>query len=161
MGRAVETSINPQLRLWGDWTRNRPGEFAPVIRRSGGELELVELVWGLKPRTPESRPLINIRSEGRVFPSHGASSPPTQFVFRDPSDRRVRWRFSLADGDGFYFAGTWRPATDDWPEAYAVLTTAANPDVAPIKARQMAVIPRSARMSWLNHRNPSVKAALR
>ena len=103
--------INPQLPLWGDWTRNRPGELAPVIRRSDDEIEMVELVWGLKPRTPEDRSPINIRSEGRQFPGHRWLVRATEFVFRGRSDRRVRWRFTLADGDSFHFAGIRRPAT--------------------------------------------------
>lgn len=43
-------------------------------------------------------------------------------------------------GDSFYLAGIWRPASYDRPEADAVLTTAANPDVASVHERQMAVI---------------------
>ena len=60
----------------------------------------------------------------------------------------------MADGDSFYFAGIWRPASDDWPEAYAVLTVAANPDVAPFSDRQMVVIQRAARMAWLDDSVP-------
>lgn len=151
MGRQVDRSVKSQLKLWGDWTRNRPGELASVIRRSADELEMVELVWGLKPRNPEHGPLINIRSEGRVFPSHRCVVLGSEFFFRDPSGQRSRWRFTMANNDPFYFAGIWRPASDEWPEAYAVLTTAANPDVAPYNDRQMAVIPRAARLEWLDH----------
>jgi putative SOS response-associated peptidase YedK len=156
MTRQVERSLNPQLRLWGDWTHSRPGEAAPIIRRNGDELEMVELVWGLKPRKEaEQRPLINIRSEGRRFPRHRCLVPASEFFVRERSgERPTRWRFTLADGDTFYFAGIWQPSSDDWPEAYAVLTTAANPDVAPCSDRQMAVIPRSARMAWLDHLTP-------
>jgi putative SOS response-associated peptidase YedK len=147
-------SINPQLRLWGDWTRNQPGELAPVIRRNGDEIEMVELVWGLKPRDPAAdRPIINLRSEGRRFPSHRCLVQGGEFFFRDRSGRGG-WRFTRVDGDNFYFAGIWRPAGDGWPEAYAVLTTAANPDVEFCNDRQMAVIPRGAHMDWLDHRLP-------
>ncbi len=59
-------------------------------------------------------------------------------------------KFSLADGDWFYFAGTWRPASQDWPEAYAVITIEANGDVAPFHDRQMAVPGRRQRMDWLD-----------
>lgn len=155
MTRQVERSINPQLRLWADWARNRPGEPAPIIRRTGDEIEMVEIVWGLKPADPgENRPVINIRSEGRRFPSHRCLVPASEFFFRDRSEAGSRWRFTMADGDHFYFAGIWRPASHDWPEAYAVLTTAANPDVASVNDRQMAVIPRSERMAWLDHSVP-------
>ena len=153
MSRQPEPSINPQLRLWADRTRNQPGELAPIIRRKGDDIEMVELVWGLPPQDPAGqRPLINIRSEGRRFPSHRALVPASEFFLRDHSG--VRWRFTRSDGDNFYFAAIWRPASEDWPEAYAVLTTAANPDVEPCHDRQLAVIPRSTRMAWLDHAVP-------
>ena len=62
--------------------------------------------------------------------------------------------FSLADGDWFYFAGIWRPASHDWPEAYAVVTIEANGDVAPYHDRQMAVLRRRQRMDWLDLSRP-------
>jgi putative SOS response-associated peptidase YedK len=111
---------------------------------------MVELVWGLRPLNAEGGPIINIRSEGRTFPKHRCLIPATDFFLRDRSPTHRRWRFTLADGDSFYFAGIWRSASDDWPEAYAVLTTASNPDVAPVNDRQMAVIPRTARLEWLD-----------
>lgn len=66
----------------------------------------------------------------------------------DPNNKA--YSFSLADGDWFYFAGVWRPATRDWPEAYAILTIEANDDVAPFHDRQMAVLRRDQRMVWLD-----------
>lgn len=115
---------------------------------------MVELVWGLKPRDPAMDPaVINVRSEGRHFPSHRCLVPAGEFFFRDRSGHG-RWRFTMTDGDNFYFAGIWRPTADGWPEAYAVLTTAASPDVEFCNDRQMAVIPRGAQMDWLDHRLP-------
>ncbi|OHV78835.1 hypothetical protein LCM4573_26130 [Rhizobium sp. LCM 4573] len=70
-------------------------------------------------------------------------------VFRHRS-RGKNYSFSLADGDWFYFAGIWRPATRNWPESYAILTTTANDDVAPFHDRQMAVLRREQRMEWLD-----------
>ena len=130
--------MRPQFDFWGDWARNRPGERAPVIRRNGGNTELVELHWGLKPRDPEQRPLINIRSERRHFPSHRCLATGGEFFFSTHfGSRRECWRFTLADNEDFYFAGIWRPASEDWPESYAVLTTPANPDISPYNDRQM------------------------
>jgi putative SOS response-associated peptidase YedK len=60
-------------------------------------------------------------------------------------------------GDWFYFAGVWRPATRDWPEAYAILTIEANDDVAPFHDRQMAVLRREQRMAWLDWICPAEK----
>lgn len=61
-----------------------------------------------------------------------------------------RYSFALTNGDWFYFAGIWRPATRAWPEAYVILTTLANDDVAPYHDRQMAVLRREQRMAWLD-----------
>ena len=67
-----------------------------------------------------------------------------------PRSGSKSFSFSLANGDWFYFAGIWRPATDLWPEAYAILTIDANPDIAPYRDRQMAVLTREQRVDWLD-----------
>ncbi|MCH4547212.1 SOS response-associated peptidase [Rhizobium changzhiense] len=114
-----------------------------IIRRHEGDVEMVELLWGLRPRDGGPRAVNVIRSEGRTFPTHRCLVPASQFRHRSFS-------FSLANGDWFYFAGIWRPATPDWPEAYAVLTTEANTDIAPFHDRQMVVLTRDQRMVWLD-----------
>lgn len=118
-----------------------------IIRRNGGDVEMVELPWGLQTRESSGRPFTVIRAEGRTFPSHRCLIPASEFRHRS---KRKHYSFSLANGDWFYFAGIWRPATRDWPEAYAILTTTANDDVAPYHDRQMAVLLRDQRMAWLD-----------
>jgi putative SOS response-associated peptidase YedK len=117
-----------------------------IIRCVDGGIEMVELPWGLKPREPGGRPFNLVRSEGRTFPSHRCLVPASEFRL---VHRGRHLDFLLADSDWFYFAGIWRPATQDWPEAYAILTIEANPDVAPYQDRQMAVLRRQQRMAWL------------
>lgn len=73
--------------------------------------------------------------------------PASEFRYRTHGKA---YSFSLASGDWFYFAGIWRPATRSWPEAYAILTIAANEDVVPYHERQMAALRRDQRMSWLD-----------
>lgn len=97
------------------------------------------------------------RAEGRTFPTHRCLIPASEFRHRS---RGKQYSFALADGDWFYFAGIWRPKTRDWPEAYAILTTAANDDVEPYHDRQMAVLHRDQRMAWLE-RTCSEEALLR
>lgn len=116
-----------------------------IIRRDG--LEMVELPWGLQPRDPGGRPLTVIRAEGRSFPSYRCLVPASGFRFRI---RGRHYTFSLVDGDWFYFAGIWRAAARDWPEAYAILTIEANPDISPYHGRQMAVLRRNQRLEWLD-----------
>ena len=118
-----------------------------IVRYGEDGVEMVELRWGLKPREPGGRPFNLVRSEGRTFPSHRCLVPASAFRL---THRGRPLEFSLADGDWFYFAGIWRPAAPDWPEAYAILTIAANPDVAPYQDRQMAVLRRQQRMAWLD-----------
>ena len=140
-----------QLELSDDWTRNRPGEPAPIVRRDGAALELVALHWGLKPRSPGRRPLINIRSEERRFPSHRCLIPASEFFFSTRiGERRAKWKFTMTDGASFYFAGIWASAAEDWPESCAILTTTANAEVAPYSDRQMVIIRREDRMAWLD-----------
>ena len=119
-----------------------------IIVRYGDEgVEMVELPWGLRPQEPGGRPFNLVRSEGRTFPTHRCLVPASEFRL---TRRGQRYTFSLADGDWFYFAGIWRPASKDWPEAYAILTVAANAEVAPFHDRQMAVLRRQQRMDWLD-----------
>ncbi|ANM13318.1 MULTISPECIES: SOS response-associated peptidase family protein [unclassified Rhizobium] len=114
-----------------------------IIRRHDGDVEMVELPWGLRPRDGGPRAVNVIRSEGRRFPTHRCLVPVSEF-------RHKSFRFSLANGDWFYFAGIWRPTAADWAEAYAVLTIEANADIAPFHDRQMAALTRDQRMAWLD-----------
>jgi putative SOS response-associated peptidase YedK len=122
-----------------------------IVRHGDDGVEMVELPWGLRPTAPGGRPFLLVRSEGRTFPSHRCLVPATEFRL---ARRGQRYRFALADGDWFYFAGIWRPASTDWPEAYAILTVAANAEVAPYHERQMAVLRRPQRMDWLDLSRP-------
>lgn len=118
-----------------------------IIRRNGGDVEMVKLPWGLQPRDPGGRPFTVVRAEGRTFPSHPCLVAASEFRHRS---KGKRYSFALTSGDWFYFASIWRPATRDWPEAYAILTIAASDDVAPYHDRQMAVLRRDQRMAWLD-----------
>jgi putative SOS response-associated peptidase YedK len=123
------------------------GERRIIVRRSGDGVEMLELPWGLEPFETGGRPVTVLRAEGKTFPGRRCLVPAS--VFRHRS-RGKNYSFSLADGDWFYFAGIWRPATRNWPESYAILTTTANDDIAPFHDRQMAVLRREQRMAWLD-----------
>ncbi|ASQ06623.1 SOS response-associated peptidase [Sinorhizobium meliloti] len=111
-----------------------------IIRRHDGDVEMVELPWGLRPRDGDARAVNVVRSKGRTFPTHRCLVPASEF-------RHRTFSFSLANGDWFYFAGIWRPAINDWPESYAILTIEANDDLAPFHDRQMVVLRREQRMA--------------
>ncbi|WP_199728219.1 SOS response-associated peptidase family protein [Sinorhizobium meliloti] len=114
-----------------------------IIRRHDGDVEMVELPWGLRPRDGDARAVNVVRSEGRTFPTDRCLVPASEF-------RHRTFSFSLANGDWFYFAGIWRPAINDWPDSYAILTIEANEDLAPFHDRQMVVLRREQRMAWFD-----------
>ena len=125
------------------------GQRRAIIRRDVEGVEMVEAAWGLRPGPNADRPFTVVRAEGRTIPTHRCLVPASEFRLRS---RGRAYSFSLADGDWFYFAGIWRPAKPDWPEAYAILTVEANEDVAPYRDRQMAVLRREQRLDWLDGR---------
>lgn len=118
-----------------------------IIRRHEGDVEMVELPWGLRPLDALRGGQCVVRAEGRTFPTHRCLVPASEFRHRSAGKN---FSFSLANGDWFYFAGIWRPASNGWPEAYAILTIEANADIAPYHDRQMAVLTRDQRMDWLD-----------
>ena len=123
------------------------GQRRVIVRRDGGGIEMVELPWGLHPREAGGRPFTLVRAEGRSFPSHRCLVPASEVHHKGPGGP---YAYALADGDWFYLAGIWRPGAQDWPEAFAILTTEANPDLAPLHDRQLAVLRRDQRMAWLD-----------
>lgn len=134
------------------------GEPGAVIRHGGDGVEMVNLIWGFAPAEQGGRPFTVIRSEGRHFGKRRCLVPASEFfVAKGRGKARRRWRFTLVGGDWFYFAATWRAAEGDWPPSYAILTVAANPDVAPYHDRQMALILRKDRLSWLDHLEPETR----
>ena len=122
------------------------GQRRAIIKWGGGGVEMVA-AWGVQAGPTSNRPFTLVRAEGRTFPTHRCLIPASEFRLRS---RGRAYSFSLADGDWFYFAGIWRAAKADWPESYAILTVAANDDVAPYHDRQMAVLRRGQRLDWLD-----------
>src|SRR3546814_3076197 len=50
-----------------------------IIRRGGGDVEMVKLPWGLQPREIGGRPFTVLRAEDRTFPSHRCLVPASEF----------------------------------------------------------------------------------
>jgi putative SOS response-associated peptidase YedK len=127
------------------------GSRRPIIRRNPDnvqEVEMVEAGWGLQPFEAQGgKPFKFIRSEGKTFPTHRCLVPASAFQIRN-GDRR--FRVTLDDGNFFYLAGVWRPASPDWPLSYAVVTIEANPDLFFYQERQGAVLLRRQNMAWLD-----------
>ncbi|WP_066585093.1 SOS response-associated peptidase family protein [Sphingomonas pruni] len=134
---------------------DRIGAPGAVVRYGRDRaLEMVNLIWGLEPAWPEERPFEVIRAEGRTFDRNRCLVPASEFFH---IRKGQRFRFTRIDGEHFYLAGIWRPATPRWQSAYAALTVEANEDVRPYAERQMVVIPRGRQMDWLDYKVPEIE----
>jgi putative SOS response-associated peptidase YedK len=113
-----------------------------VIRRLNDVVGLAQLRWGLDAGRPKAPPVINFRSEGRRFASGRCLVPASHFFeFTGAKSPKSKWRFTMAGAAWFCFAGLWRSAAGDWPDAFTILTTAPGADVAPIHGRQVCSSP--------------------
>ncbi|MGE0627582.1 MAG: SOS response-associated peptidase [Hyphomicrobiaceae bacterium] len=139
-------NLEPRDDIW-------PTENAPLIRRRDDGVELVQLRWGVS--RPKAPPVINFRSEGRRFPNGRCLVPASHFFeFTGKKSPKAKWKFTKAGEEWFCFAGLWRPASGELPEAFTLLTTGPGPDVAPIHNRQMVVLERSDWVAWLDLTRP-------
>jgi putative SOS response-associated peptidase YedK len=144
-------NLEPRDDIW-------PTETAPVLRRREDGVELAQLRWGFAPGRPKAPPVINFRSEGRRFPKGRCLVPASHFFeFTGKRSPKSKWKFTKAGEDWFCFAGLWRPANGDMPEAFTLLTTAPGPDVAPIHDRQMVVLERRDWAAWLDLTRPEAE----
>ena len=148
---AAIPNLEPRDDIW-------PTDTAPVLRLAEGGVELVHLRWGFAPGRPKAGPVINFRSEGRQFANERCLVPASHFFeFTGKKSPKSKWRFTKTGEDWFCFAGLWRPATGDVPEAFTLLTTAPGPDVAPIHDRQMVVLEREDWLAWLELTRPEAE----
>ena len=135
-----------------------PGQTAPVVVAKENGPELHSMKWGLSARRDGGRPLINARSET------AAERPAFRDAFARrrclvPADGFYEWtanggrkrpvRFALEGGGLFAMAGLWAERPGGVSE-YAILTTAANRDVAPIHHRMPVLLPREAESAWID-----------
>ena len=151
IARGAIPNLEPREDIW-------PTETAPIVRGCDDGVELAQVRWGFAPDRPKAPPVINFRSEGRRFPNGRCLVPASHFFeFTGAKSPKSKWRFTKAGEDWFCFAGLWRPATDDAPEAFTLLTTAPGPDVAPIHDRQMVVLDRADWGAWLGLSRPEAE----
>ena len=142
-------NLQPRDDIW-------PTEIAPVVRRAGDSAELIQLHWGFDPGRPKAAPVINFRSDGRRFADSRRCLVPAShfFEFTGTKSPKSKWKFTKAGEDWFCFAGLWRPASGDTPEAFTILTTEPGPDVAPIHNRQVVILERADWTAWLDLTRP-------
>ncbi|MCG6989192.1 MAG: SOS response-associated peptidase [Gemmatimonadetes bacterium] len=146
-----------------------PGQEAPVVARDRGGRRMGLMRWGLVPAwaDEESGGFINARSESV------ARTPSFRDAFRRrrclvPADGFYEWRrdahartpfhYRPTAGGLLSFAGIWerwkRPG-QEVRYGFAILTTAANGDVAPVHHRMPVVVAPDRREAWLDAGTPA------
>ena len=145
-------NLEPRDDIW-------PTETAPVVRRTPEGAELAQLRWGFDPGRPKAPPVINFRSDGRRFADSRRCLIPAShfFEFTGTKSPKSKWKFTKAGEDWFCFAGLWRAASGDTPEAFTILTTEPGPDVAPIHNRQVVILERADWTAWLDLGRPETE----
>ena len=170
-------TVNPLPNVAPSWNV-APTQDAMVVRRhpQTGERHLDLLKWGLVPswtkQPAQARRPINARSE----------TVATSGMFRDafrsrrcivPADLFYEWKaeaaakqpFAIArqDGQPMAFAGVWEACR--WPEGeitrtFAILTTAANADIAALHERSPVILEPADWPVWLGETDGDTAALL-
>ncbi len=153
-----------------------PPQFAPryniapsqpvLVIPNDGRRQATFFEWGFVPSWGQGRagfrPLINARSET------APSKPTFRAAFRyrrclipasgfyewqqSGSGRKQPWYFHAANGEPLALAGLWESWQDEsggLHTSFAILTTRANPDVAPVHGRMPVILPPVAWENWL------------
>jgi putative SOS response-associated peptidase YedK len=165
----VMTGLNLQPRY-----NVAPTDQMPVIGlEPTGERALKVFRWGLIPwwskAMPKSAPQINARSEGiatskmfgEAFHKRRCLVPADGFYEwrKDKTDKRP-WRIVDPERDGFAFAGVWegwRKPEGEIVHSFAIITTSANEQLAPIHDRMPVILKREAEDAWLDPNNSEAK----
>ena len=125
----------------------RISDSAPVVLPGPEGASLQTLPWSWKG--PTGKPVFNFRSDGRRFPSGRCLIPADGFYeFTTPEDpskkRKDKWLFTLKGAELFAIAGVVREG------AWAMLTTAPGPDIAPYHDRQVVLLRPEQWADWLS-----------
>ena len=142
-----------------------PTQEAPVVRvGAGGARELALLRWGLVPSWAKEpgvgTKMINARSEGveskpafrAAVRSRRCLVPATGFYeWKGLPGRKQPYAITI-ERPLFAFAGlweTWSPQGGKPVETFTILTTDANPAIAPVHDRMPVILPHDAEEAWL------------
>lgn len=154
-----------------------PAQPVAIVRLESGQRRLALVRWGLIPswvKDPRGFSLlVNARSESVLEkPAFRAAMSARRCLF--PADGFYEWRregrqrrpyfIRRSDGAPMAFAGLWEVWTGpngEEMETAAILTTAANRELAPIHHRMPALIPPEAFDQWLDTARVSAASAAR
>jgi putative SOS response-associated peptidase YedK len=129
----------------------RIGDSAPVITRAGDDVALTMTKWAWT--SPQGRPVFNFRSDGRSFANSLRCVIPADgfYEFTDAlpgQKRKTKWLFTMPASQTFWIAGIIREG------AFAMLTTAPGPDIAPYHDRQFVLLEQGRALEWLDLTRP-------
>ena len=162
----VDASLNLQPRF-----NIAPTQMAPVVRRSDDGRQMYMLRWGLIPSWSKDKniasKLINARGETvaqkpsfrDAYKKRRCLVPVDGFYeWRKEGEAKQPYRIGFRGGTPFVFAGLWESWTvpdgqedaGDVIETYAIVTTEANPKIAPIHHRMPVIVDPSDYDLWLN-----------
>jgi len=140
-----------------------PTQPALLVVPSAAGRRLVEARWAFPvPWDCTARGAINARSESlaekptfrRLLDSRRCAVPADGFYEWQATGGRSRpWRFTLADGGVFAFAGLWQESADAGAR-FLILTTSPNPLLAPVHSRMPVILQRPAEQAWLDPGRP-------
>lgn len=124
----------------------RIGDRAPIIALVDGSPQLTKTPWAWKG--PNEKPVFNFRSEGRSFAGATRCLIPADgfYEFTEPkvAGKKTKWLFTMAGQPWLWIVGIVKDG------AFAMLTTAPGPDIAPYHDRQIVILPPDAGMHWLD-----------
>ena len=125
-------------------------DLAAVIRPAGNGVELAAMRFGFPP-SGRGGPIFNFKSEGRRFRDNSRCLIPASafFEFTGSKYPKDRHRFTPSAAPFLCIAGLWRPANDDGPPDFTMLTTEPGADVAPYHNRQVVILAREDWPAWL------------
>ena len=147
-----------------------PTQAAPVVRKTGGEKNMDMLRWGLIPSWSKdasiASKLINARGETvaekpsfrSAYESRRCLVPVDGFYeWRTEEGKKQPFRIGFGEGKPFAFAGLWESWTvpeglddaSDTVETYTIVTTSANPKLAPIHHRMPVIVDPTNYDLWL------------
>ena len=136
-----------------------PGYPAPVVAQG----MVRPMVWGFplqrtgaKGQPLKPKPVNNTRTDKLKsffwrysFEERRCLIPVSRFAEAEGErGAMTRTWFSVPDQPLFATAGIWRQ-TDEWGEAFSMIMTEANPQVAPIHNRMPVILPRDNWAQWL------------
>lgn len=146
-------------------------DFAVCRNAAGGggtpRREIARLGWGIGRGARRSGPPhINARAESvhrreafaDAFRARRCLVPANGwFEWIRAGKQRLPYFLAPEDGGLLSFAGIWEPSPDPPSESFAILTTAALPELRRIHDRQPAIVPPAAFDDWLDPATPEAR----